>query len=69
MGGLRCYETPEILQQTQYPSNSKKQGRAFPVNLVGGGAFKWSDATGIEPKLHRNILAVELGGPLRRARR
>jgi hypothetical protein len=47
------------------PANSvacrgENRGRAFPIDLVGGG-FRWPGATVLDPELRRQILDVELG--------
>jgi hypothetical protein len=68
------YQTPGALRNAENnPANSvtcrgENRGRAFPIDLVGGG-FRWPGATVLDPELRRNIFAAELGGPLRRARR
>jgi hypothetical protein len=41
--------------------NGEKAGRALPVNLVGGGSFKWPGATAIGPELRHRIVETELG--------
>jgi endogenous inhibitor of DNA gyrase (YacG/DUF329 family) len=48
--------------------SGQNRGRAFPVDLVGGGSFRWP-GSGLDPELVRKILAVELAGPLRGTKR
>ena len=68
------YQAPGALRNAENtPTNSvacrgENRGRASPVDLLGHG-FCWPGATVLDPELRRNILAVELGGALREAKR
>jgi hypothetical protein len=64
----QTHETAENTPTNSMACRGENRGRAFPIDLVGGGAFKWP-GSGLDSELRRNILAVELGGPLRRAGR
>jgi len=64
----QTHETTENNPANSVACRGENRGRAFPIDLVGGG-FRWPGATVLDPELRRNILAVELGGPLRRVRR
>ena len=63
----RRYQVPAPLRNAENtPINSmackgKKRGRAFPVNLLGGGAFKWPGAATVDSELRRRIVETELG--------
>jgi hypothetical protein len=67
------YQTPGALRNAENtPTNSmaykgKKRGRAFPVDLVGGG-YRWPGAESLDPELRRRICDVELGGAPGRSR-
>jgi hypothetical protein len=69
----RRYQVPDPLRNAENtPTNSmaskgKNRGRAFPVDLLGHG-YRWPGSE-IDSELRRNILAVELGGALREAKR
>jgi hypothetical protein len=70
----RRYQVPDPLRNVENTAanavacEGENRGRGFPLDLLGHG-FRWPGATAIDPELHRNILAVELGGPLRMVRR
>jgi hypothetical protein len=60
------YQTKGALRNAENsPTSSvackgKNRGRAFPIDLVGGG-FRWPGAEALDPELRRRILDVELG--------
>jgi hypothetical protein len=65
----RTHESTKNSSTKSAVCEGAKRGRAFPVDLVGGGSFKWPGATAIDPELRRKIINAEFGNRLKDAGR
>jgi hypothetical protein len=65
----RRYQTPDPLRNTEKTAATSvacqgpQGGRAFPIDLLGGG-YRWPGSAPLDPDLRRKIVAAEL--PTRR---
>jgi hypothetical protein len=56
----QTHETTENTSTNSVACKGVRQGRAFPVDLLGHG-YRWS-GSGLDPELRRKIIAAEVGG-------
>jgi hypothetical protein len=60
-GGAGCNEKAENSPTKSMICKTEKPGRGSPVNLLGGGNFRFADEIKLDAELRRKIIKMELG--------